>query len=226
MLTAIALDDEPIALEVIRSFGVRMPELDIRQFFTNPVEATEYIRENPIDVVFLDIHMPDISGIQWARKMPYPAMIIFTTAYSEHAVESFELDAVDFLLKPFSFDRFSKSVDKAAKLLQLKKQSSQNDHLVIRAGHDKVRIPLADILYCRSAGNYVQFITSKEKHLSRLTMAEAEAMLPARLFVRVHRSYIVPISRIRKLEKAQVWISDQAIPVGAGYFENLEKMVR
>lgn len=226
MLTAIALDDEPIALEVIRSFGEKMPGLDVRHLFTNPVEAMEYVHKNPIDVIFLDIHMPDISGIQWAKKLPYPVMIIFTTAYSEHAVESFELEAVDFLLKPFSFDRFRKSVDKAGKLWMLKKQSPQNDHLVIRAGHDRVRIPFVDILYCRSAGNYVQFITPNEKHLSRLTMAEAEAILPASLFVRVHRSFIVPISRIRKLEKTQVWITGQVIPVGAGYFEKLEKIVR
>lgn len=226
MLTAIALDDEPIALEVIRSFGENTSAVHLLQLFTDPDAALTCIRENQVDLVFLDIHMPDVSGIEWARRLPYPVMIIFTTAYSEHAVESFELEAIDFLLKPFSLERFQKAVDKVERLQQFRKQQATGDHFVIRTGHDKVRIPLADIVIIKSAGNYVQFVTSKEKHLSRLTMAETEAMLPTHLFVRVHRSYIVPVGRIRKLEKSQVWIGEEAIPVGAGYFEMLEKILQ
>ncbi len=226
MMNAIALDDEPIALEVIRQFAGMSTIVNLAQSFTNPFEALNYLKENQTDLVFLDIRMPDISGIAWAQQLPYPVMIVFTTAYSEHALESFELDAIDYLLKPFSQERFMKAVSKAAQLLQLKRQETANGHLFIRTGHDQLKLMLSDILYIKSAGNYVQFITAKEKILSRLTMAEAEALLPHSSFVRVHRSYIVPVGRIRKIEKTQLWLEDQPIPVANGYLESLQKRVR
>lgn len=226
MINAIALDDEPFALEVIRQFADASASLHLAKCFTNPFEALSYLKESQIDLVFLDIRMPDVSGITWAQQLPYPVMIVFTTAYSEHALESFELDAIDYLLKPFSQERFSKAVTRATRLLQLKNQEIANGHLYIRTGHDQLKLMLSDIVYIKSAGNYVQFITAKEKILSRLTMAETEALLPQSSFVRVHRSFIVPVNRIRKIEKTQIWLEDQPIPIGSGYLESLQKKVR
>ena len=157
-------------------------------------------------------------------------MIIFTTAYSEHAVESFELDAVDYLLKPFSLARFLKATNKANELHRLKSSASVQeinaDHVFIKSGYEQIRIDFNDIIYLQSAGNYVHFILAKNKILSRLTMNEVEALLPAVQFTRIHRSYIIANNKITRMDKYNIWIDDICLPVGSGYSTALEQMVK
>ncbi|HEX3933704.1 MAG TPA: LytTR family DNA-binding domain-containing protein, partial [Puia sp.] len=182
-----------------------------------------------IDLVFLDIKMPDISGIEFIRSIPDPPMVIFTTAYSEHAVQSFELDAIDYLLKPFSQTRFLKACNKAYGLYELKRgvaasPGAGSDHVFIKVGYGQVRVRLSEILYVQSTGNYMQFVLPEEKLLSRLTMAEAEALLPSTAFVRIHRSYVVASAKVDRVERDTIWIGDRELPIGAGYTQEIGKI--
>jgi DNA-binding LytR/AlgR family response regulator len=225
MLKAIAIDDEPIALEIVKTLAARVGFLEIVGVYTDAFEAMKRLQQERIDLVFLDIKMPDISGMEFIRSIPHPPMVIFTTAYSEHAVQSFELDAVDYLLKPFSAARFLKACNKAYELYELKRGATAGpDHVFIKIGYGQVRIRLTDILYVQSTGNYMQFVLPGEKLLSRLTMTEAEALLPSPAFVRIHRSYLVASARVDKVERDSIWIGDRELPVGAGYAQEIGKI--
>lgn len=225
MLSAIAIDDEPIALEVVKSLSAKVPFIQLHACFTNAFEALAYLQQQKADLIFLDIKMPDISGIDWLKSVKYPPMIIFTTAYSEHAVESFELDAVDYLLKPFSLARFLKACNKALELFRLKSSvpDIRADHIFIKSGYEQIRINFEEIAYLQSAGNYIHFILTENKILSRLTMNDAEAILPAAQFTRIHRSYIVANKKVTRMDKFNVWIGDICLPVGPGYTQELSK---
>jgi DNA-binding LytR/AlgR family response regulator len=226
MLRAIAIDDEPIALEVIKNLAAEVVFITIEERFTNSFRAMEYLQKNKVDLIFLDIKMPSVSGIDFLKSIPNPPMVIFTTAYSEHAVQSFELDAVDYLLKPFSLARFLKACNKAYELYELKNSGNASGTIFIKSGYEQVRIALNDILYAEGVGNYVQFVLAKQNITSRLTMGEAEALLPASAFVRVHRSYIVAKKHISKIEKRTVWINQQEIPIGEAYQQGIDKIIR
>ncbi|MEO7801093.1 MAG: LytTR family DNA-binding domain-containing protein [Ginsengibacter sp.] len=225
MLAAIAIDDEPIALEVVKSLASKISFIDVAAYFTNAFEAAKYLQQNKVDLIFLDIKMPDISGIDFLKSLSHPPMVIFTTAYSEHAVQSFELDATDYLLKPFSQARFLKACNKAYEQYSLKKSTYQSietgKHIFIKTGAEQVRVALDDILYVESKGNYMQFVLLQNKLISRLTMNEAEALLPLTQFARVHRSYIISKKHISKMTKNSVWIKDTELPIGSGFLKNL-----
>src|SRR5258708_4615971 len=178
MLKAIAIDDEPIALDVVKALAGKVSFLELVGVYTDAYEAMQRLQQEKIDLLFLDIKMPDISGIEFLKSYSHPPMVIFTTAYSEHAVQSFELDAIDYLLKPFSQSRFLKACHKAYELYELKRKNgpvAAAGHIFIKSGYGQVRVGLDDILYVQSTGNYMQFVLPEEKILSRLTMAEAEA---------------------------------------------------
>jgi len=228
MLKAIAIDDEPIALEVIKKLSSKISFIEIKKYFTDAFEALDFLQKEKIDLIFLDIKMPDISGIDFLRSIPNPPMIIFTTAYSEHAVQSFELDAIDYLLKPFSQSRFLKACNKAYEQFKLKnnfpESANERDSIFIKSGFDQIRVVFDDILYVESNGNYMQFVLNNQKILSRLTMSEAEELLPLSVFVRIHRSYIVSKKQITKIEKKSVWIKQIELPVGAIYLKEIQKI--
>jgi DNA-binding LytR/AlgR family response regulator len=227
MLKAIAIDDEPIALDVVKALAGKVGFLDLVGVYTDAYEAMKRLQQEKIDLLFLDIKMPDISGIELLRSIPSPPMVIFTTAYSEHAVQSFELDAIDYLLKPFSQSRFLKACNKAFELYQLKHgaaPAAPPGHLFIKSGYGQVRVRLDDILYLQSTGNYMQFVLRDEKVLSRLTMSEAEALLPPPAFVRIHRSYLVASGKVERIERDTVWVAGRELPIGAGYAGEIGKI--
>jgi len=228
MITAIAIDDEPIALEVIKSHTQKIPFIHLHACYTNAFEAIDLLNTGTIDLLFLDIKMPDISGIDFLQSLHVKPMVIFTTAYSEHAVQSFELDAIDYLLKPFSLSRFLKACNKANEQYSLRNSGNANEveTVFIKSGTGQVRVSLNDILYAESNGNYIQFVLPGKKITSRLTMNEATALLPAALFVRIHRSYIAAKKHINKIEKESVWINNIALPIGASYFEEVRRITR
>src|SRR6266498_361646 len=173
MLATIAIDDEPIALDVVKNLAAKIPFLSMKGFFTNAFEASDFLHKEKIDLIFLDIKMPDISGIDFLKSISNPPMVIFTTAYSEHAVQSFELDAIDYLLKPFSQSRFLKACNKAYEQFELRKNinTSSSASIFIKTGYQQIRIELDNILYAESSGNYMQFVLAKNKIISRLTMS-------------------------------------------------------
>lgn len=220
-MKAIAIDDEPIALEVVRSHASKVPFLDLKADFTDAFKAIEYLQREPVDLIFLDIKMPDISGIDFFNSLSKKPMVIFTTAYSEHAITSYELDAVDYLLKPFSLARFIKSCNKAYELYNLRGIAEASDHLFVKTGFEQVKVLFDDILYLEAAGNYVTFTLHNKNILCRSTFNEAVELLPREKFIRVHRSYLVAANKIDKIERHQLTIAERKVPVSEAYFQNL-----
>lgn len=220
-MKAIAIDDEPMALEVVASHASKISFVDLRATFLDAFKAIEYLQKNPIDLLLLDIKMPDISGIELYKSLHPKPLVIFTTAYAEHAVSGFELDAVDYLLKPFSLARFLKACNKAYELHNLRNAGQPADHLYVKTGYEQVKLMFDDILYVEAMGNYVTFFLREAKVLSRSTFTEVLELLPAARFVRVHRSYVVGVSRIDKLERGQVVVGGRAVPVSERYYEGL-----
>lgn len=222
-MKAIAVDDEPLALEVVRTLASKVPYLDLTATFTDAFQALEYLQREPVDLIFLDIKMPDITGLEFVTSLQKKPLVIFTTAYSEHAVTSFELDAIDYLLKPFSLARFVKACNKAQELYQLRNGAdTARDYMFLKTGYEQVKVHFNEILYLEAAGNYVTFVLEDNKLLTRMTISEASDMLPTDKFVRVHRSYIVARDRIDKIERHQVCIKGNEVPVGASYMQQLQ----
>lgn len=220
-MKAVAIDDEPIALDIIKSHAAKVPFLDLKAVFTDAFKALEYLQKESVDLIFLDIKMPDISGIDFFNSLSKKPLLIFTTAYSEHAVTSFEMDAVDYLLKPFSLARFIKGCNKAFELYNFRNASEAADHLFVKTGYEQVKVFYEDILYVEATGNYVTFVLKDKNILSRSTFVEAVNLLPADKFVRVHRSYLVAVNKIDKVERHQVTVNNTTVPVSEAYSQQL-----
>jgi two-component system LytT family response regulator len=224
-MIAIAIDDEPIALEIVALHAGKVPFIELTETFTNAFEAISYLQQNKVDLIFLDIKMPDISGIDFLKTLTKPPMVVFTTAYSEHAVQSFELDAIDYLLKPFSLSRFLKACNKAKELFDLRSQTPPQkvDYIFVKDGYEQVKVLFSTILYIEASGNYTQIQLIDNQLLStRITINELAALLPAAMFVRTHRAFIVAKAKITKYDRAQVWINERSIPIGNTYLPNLK----
>lgn len=229
MIVCIAVDDEPKALEVISIHASKAPEIDLIKTFTNPSEALAFLKDNFVDLIFLDINMPGISGLQFVEKLQVKPHIVFTTAYSEYAIESYNFEAVDYLLKPIEFDRFYKSINKVKKLIQL--NSIQQDSLLskfifVKDGYKQIKICIEDILFIQSEGNYLNIVTHKEKVLARMTFNDILEKLPVHLFFRIHNSYVIHLSHIQKIEDNHIFIQDVKIPIGTKYKERLLNFLR
>jgi len=222
-LTAIAIDDEPKALEVVEMHASKVPFLLLKATFTDAFEALKYLKENKVDLLFLDISMPDISGIEFLGILQNKPMVIFTTAYSEYAVTGFELDAIDYLMKPFSLARFTKACQKALELKQVTVKD-KIDFLFLKTGYEEEKVFFDEILYIKAEGNYLEYVAPNRKLLSRQTITEAMENLSSEEFIRIHRSYIVPIKKIQKISRHSVWVSGIEIPIGVSFESNLSKI--
>lgn len=225
-MNCIALDDEPLALNVIRDFCYRLDFLNLVAACTNPVDAVQYFKEENIDLIFLDIHMPNISGLEFIRILDKRPMVIFTTAYSNYALEGFEINAVDYLLKPISFDRFLKAVNRANELHALKEHNTNplsNDHhngnkfMMVKVEYSTVKINIDNILYIEGLKDYIKIYSGGRPVLTKSTMKNIEEKLPSCAFMRVHKSYIVAIDKIDSIENNRILIGERRIPVGSQY---------
>jgi two-component system LytT family response regulator len=222
LITAVAIDDEPLALGVVRSHAAKVPFVDLKAEFTDAFKAMEYLQHNPVDLLFLDIKMPDISGIDLLACLSKKPLVIFTTAYTEHAVTSFELDAVDYLLKPFSLARFTKACNKAYELYNFRNtKEDKKDYLFLKTGYEQVKVMFDDICYLEATGNYVNFELKDKQLLSRMTISEVENLLPADQFIRIHRSFIAAVNKVEKIERHQLVVNGAVLPVGSSYYQNL-----
>ncbi len=222
MIRAIAIDDEPPSLRIIERFAAHIPEITLEKTFTRTGEALEYLNSNPVDLLFLDIQMPSISGIQFYKNLPGEPMVIFTTGYSEYAVEGFNLKAVDYLLKPFTQNRFEQAVHKAIHMHEYKKQQAAGgqQYISIRADYSVHRISLADIRYIEGLDDYLKIHLDGAKPIvARMTMKAMSESLPQTAFMRVHRSYIIPLARITMVRNKTIHIGDAQIPIGGSYEE-------
>jgi two-component system LytT family response regulator len=226
-MTAIVVDDEPIALEIVRSHASKVPYLELKGEFTDAFKALDFLQNEPVDLIFLDIKMPDISGIDFYNSLSRKPLLIFTTAYTDHAVTSFEMDAIDYLLKPFSLARFIKACNKAFEIFNFRNAAKTNDHVFLKTGYEQVKVMYEDILYLEATGNYVTFVLKDNKKvLSRGTFAESINLVPMDSFVRVHRSFFVAINKIDKVERHQVTIGKNAVPVSEAYVAELNAALK
>lgn len=226
-MKAIAIDDEILALDIVRAHASKVPFLDLRAEFTDAFKALDYLQKESVDLIFLDIKMPDISGIEFFNSLSKKPLLIFTTAYADHAVTSFEMDAVDYLLKPFSLSRFIKGCNKAFELYNFRNSTEVLDHIYLKTGFEQQKVLFDEILFVEATGNYVTFALQQDKNLvSRSTFAEAINLLPADRFVRVHRSFVVAVNKIEKVERHQLTIQKNKIPLGEAYRHNLDVVLK
>ncbi len=221
MMKCIIVDDEPLAREILESYVEKVPFLRLTASCKNAFEALDKIQQDKPDLIFLDIQMPDLNGIQFYESLVYKPLVIFTTAYSDYAVSGFDLDATDYLVKPFSFDRFMKAVNKARNFQQ-QESGNDNDHerrkfMFVKDGVKIVRVAYDDILYFEGMKDYVKIVMHDKFILTLISMQHMVEKLPKDLFVRVHRSFIISIARIEKIEKNRVVIAGKWIPVGNSY---------
>ncbi len=217
MISAIAIDDEPLALQIIEEHAAQVQFLNLKGCFTNAVDAIQYLSANAVDVIFADIQMPDITGLQIAGQYSKEIQVVFTTAYPDYAIQGFELDVTDYLLKPISLLRFLQACQKVQ---QRKQPQTKHEDLFFKDGAEFVKVKPDEIQYAEAQGNYIKLVTTAEEHLLRMTFAELEEKLPAQL-IRIHKSYAVNPSRIDRIETHQVTIGTAKIPVGNNYRKDM-----
>ena len=230
MISCIAIDDEPMALEVIQRYCQKSGLTDLKATFREPVKAIEYLNREDIDLVFLDINMPEVNGIQLLRTLPTKPMVIFTTAYSKYAVESYDLNAIDYLLKPITFERFLAAMNKVLGLKGLKNGTNGKEDdtasIFIKSGPQTYQVKINDILYLEKDGNYITIFLKDKSILVRENMGDIFDLVPAADFIRVHKSYVVAIRHITMIEVHQLTIGQARVPIGSTYRENLKSRLR
>ncbi|SHM92084.1 LytR/AlgR family response regulator transcription factor [Mucilaginibacter sp. OK098] len=225
MIRCIAIDDEFLALEVIENYAGRLPFLHLAGTFTNAIEALSILADENIDLLFLDIEMPDINGLAFLKVLKKPPLVIFTTAFSQFALDGFEADAVDYLIKPIPFERFLKAVQKAQQRLKVPETSSYQDHLFIKSDYKTIRVALSDILYIEGMKDYVCIHTISQSVNTLLSITALLERLPALNFVRVHRSFVIALDKIGSIERSAILIGESKIPIGDQYREELMRRI-
>lgn len=224
MIKAIAIDDEPLALKIIEHFCKQVDFIELEKTFTKTDEALRHLKKFPVDLLFLDIQMPGKNGIDFYRQLDNEIMVIFTTAYSEYAVEGFNIKALDYLLKPFSQERFLQAAERAKKEMQGRKNTIEHNHLLIRADYKLHRIEFDDIMLIEGLDDYIKIhLKNKTVITARLSMKGILEKLPPALFIRVHRSYIIPIKKVKTLYNKTIQIEDFVIPIGDTYKDEVNK---
>ncbi|MEM9858045.1 MAG: LytTR family DNA-binding domain-containing protein [Bacteroidota bacterium] len=223
MLKCIAIDDEPKGLDIIKKHVQRLNSIELIATYLDPFEAISYLNEHEVDLIFLDINMPSINGVELVKSLTCKPMVIFTTAHSEYAMDSYEVKALDYLLKPFDFSRFLMAVNKAQDAL--KDRLTTDDFIFVNTGNQKKRIVFDDVLYIEGEGNYVKYIFESGNTMVRSTVKNTLQVLPKSKFVQIHRSYIIPFSKIEKVEDSHVYISDKRLPVSSSFREEFMNLI-
>lgn len=238
-IKCLVIDDERLAREYIKKYISKIPQLELVGEFNSPIKALEIIKNQKIDLLFLDIQMPDITGVEFVKSLNHKPEIVFTTAYHEYALEGFNLNVVDYLLKPFSFERFFQAVNKVTDKLESKNQNRESSdiseksetiveetYLVIRADRKLYKINFTDINYIEGQKAYVTFHTINKKITALASLKELEDLLPKNQFIRIHKSYIVAIRVILSLEGNLIEVANTKLPVGKSYKEDVLKIFR
>lgn len=228
MINAIALDDEPLALDVISAFCGRVEGVELQKVFTEPTEAMKHLRKYPVDLIFLDVRMPAMSGIEFYKAVAQDTMVIFTTAYSEYAVEGFNLSAIDYLLKPIQYERFEQAIKKAKDYYSFLHQNnvSEQAFIFLRIDYGLVKLAVADIIYIEGLDNYLKIHLRNSKPLVvRMSMKAMIEKLPQSQFVRVHRSYIISIADIISVRNKTIQLNGVEIPVGVNYEQVVDRLM-
>lgn len=232
VINTIAIDDEPLALGLVSGYIEKTPGLKLAGRFDNPLDASEFIRENGVDLIFLDIQMPDLTGTEFIRTMEKGAKVVFTTAWEKYALEGYKLDVVDYLLKPFSYEEFLVAVNKAKKRLNMERQVKANivansRFLFLKSDYKIRRINFNDILYIEGLKDYVKVFTQNNPKpvLSLISLKALESKLPSEKFMRIHRSFIVNLERIEVIERSRIVFGKAYIPVSDQYKNKFQEFL-
>jgi two-component system, LytTR family, response regulator len=227
-IKCIIIEDEPLAVKLLTDYILQVPFLQLQGTFKDAILATDYLRDNRPDLIFLDIHLPRLKGMAFLKTLAHPPAVIVTTAYHQYAVEGFELNVTDYLLKPFEFERFLIAVTKvksASREREITNRSSEvKDSIFLNVQKKKVKILFSEILYIESQLEYIKIVTSKKEYISKMSTHEMEALLPSNLFKRIHRSFIVSVSKIDSYTADTVEINGVPIPIGRGYRDIIENL--
>jgi two-component system LytT family response regulator len=224
----IIVEDEPLAVKVLADYISQVPFLELQATFKDAILATEYFRDHSTDLIFLDIHLPKLKGMAFLKTLTYPPAVIITTAYHQYAVEGFDLNVTDYLLKPFEFERFLIAVNKV-KTAQRESQKSNEkreikDYLFLNVQKKKVKILFSDIVYIESQREYIKIVTTKNEYISKMGTHEIEELLPSNLFKRIHRSFIISMNKIQFYTAEEVEVNGIIIPIGRGYRNVIEDL--
>ena len=227
-ITCIIIEDEPLAVKVLSDYISQVPFLELQGTFKDALLATDYLRQHTTQLIFLDIHLPRLKGMAFLKTLSDPPAVIITTAYHQYAVEGFNLNVTDYLLKPIGFERFLTAVSKV-KTAQAEKQNppeppDNKDFIFLNVQKKKVKILFPEIVYIESRREYIRIVTTQKEYLSKMSTHEIEEILPARRFIRVHRSFIVSVSKIESYTAEVVEVNGVAIPIGRGYREVIESL--
>jgi DNA-binding LytR/AlgR family response regulator len=232
MINAIAIDDEPLALQLVTGYIEKTPGLNLAGSFDNPLDAIEFLNNSTVDLIFVDIQMPDLSGLEFTRSLASGPRVIFTTAYEKYALDGFRLDVTDYLLKPFSYEEFLKAVQKAVRLIKLEndipeKVDANNEFLFLKSDYKIRRINFNDIVYIEGLKDYVKVFAQNSARpvLSIVTLKLLESKLPESRFMRVHRSYIVNLEKIDTIERSRIVFGKTYIPVSEQYKEKFQEFL-
>ncbi len=232
-ITAIIVDDEPLAREVIKEYARKISSLKIAGECEDAICAHRIIQDNQVDLLFLDINMPKLSGIEFLKTLKKPPLVILTTAYSEYALDGFELNVIDYLKKPFSFERFCKAFFRAEEMLILKKSAvktepveKQNDFLFVKSDKKTIKVKIADILYVEGLGDYIKLYMTDKKLVTNLSMKKIENLLPADQFYRIHKSFIISLEKIESIEGNMVRINNTKLPIGNMYRQEFTVFIK
>jgi len=234
-IICLAVDDEPPALEIIKKYISSVHALELAGTCADAIDAINFLQSKPVDLIFLDIKMPELLGTDFIRSLKNPPKVIFTTAYRKYALQGFELDAVDFLLKPISFERFLKAVNKIMHTSideNKSEEESQNKHstspryITLRSDRKMIKVALEDILYIESLKDYIKVITSANTIITKQTISSIEGMLPSDMFIRIHRSYIVSMSKIESYNNEMIWVAKQELPISRMYRHEVEAVLK
>jgi two-component system, LytTR family, response regulator len=219
LLQCIVVEDEPLALKKLVSFISKIDYLNISKTFDNAVEAIGYIKTNTVDIIFLDIQMEDFSGIQFLESVKQRPKVIVTTAYDKYAIQGYELDVADYLLKPITFERFLQAVEKVSNGISSNSNKPANDFIFVKTEYRHEKIRISDILYIQGMSEYLRIVTRDRKIMTLQNFKTIQDALPEDLFIRVHKSYIVAIDKIESIERNRIKIKDMIIPVSDTYME-------
>jgi DNA-binding LytR/AlgR family response regulator len=218
MIHCIAIDDEPLALQLINEYCGKISFLQLDKVFTNTDEARVWLSQNKVDLLFLDIQMPDVNGLQFYKSLVEKPLVIFTTAFKDFAVEGFNVDAIDYLLKPFEYDRFLKAVYKSKEYIEfLSSQELQLNSIFVKVNYEIMKINLKDIELIEALDDYIKIYIKPNPVLTLMTLKSIQERLPLRDFARVHRSFIVPLHKIEKFSKTKLVVAGKEIPIGSSY---------
>ena len=227
-IKCIIVEDEPLAVKVLSDYIHQVPFLELQGTFKDAILATDYLRNNNTELIFLDIHLPKLKGMAFLKTLSHPPAVIVTTAYHQYAVEGFNLNVTDYLLKPFDFERFLIAVTKVKTAQKGKEQSPEiqdtKDFIFLTIQKKKVKILFSEILYIESQREYIRIVTTKKEYSSKMSTHEIEALLPPALFKRIHRSFIVSVNKIESYTAEMVEVNGVSIPIGRGYRDIIEKL--